>query len=786
MRTRALLLVWLLAGFPTAAGAQPAAALVLRGAVTDSSGGAIAGATIEVRTRQGVLQTMTDPGGGYELTAPTGAVEIVVTKEGFQPEIAHLRLADGTHVHDVRLQIGAVTDTAVVTATLVETATSQLAGSVTTFDAEAIRARGARSLAEVLQQTPGVQIEATGREGALTSLFARGGDSDYNLVLVDGVRVTLPGGRFDFGRVDTSQIDRVEIVRGSQSALYGSDAIGAVVQVFTRRSSENDPPNVQGSIEGGSFGAMRVTSGVSTGVKGRANVHVGGAYRETDGAFADLLPEQDRFDQSSFDTSGGVRVGRGVTTRASLRYDKAHGRSVGQIAYRLFDTGTYYDTRDVSVDLRLAHDVSPSFRHQIAVGIFDYNNSTGDRAVDGPWSVYAVMAGTPGALFPDSTRLIRLVNRAEFDTLRTQTLPTGQFLASRINIADFASATRMDSERRSFRYQGDWNQAADATLTGGYDYEHEDDPNNVSFGRHNHALFVQQQWRAMGRLFVSGGARLDHNSRYGDQLSPKLSVSGFIVPFRQAALSSFKLQTNIGRGIKNPVFAELFGGATVDGNPALEPERATTFDAGAEVSLASQRFAGVVTYFANRYRDQVAFRSSGPGRDGIPDYLNIEGSNADGLEVEARLQRPLLGFTASAFYTLVDTKVTATISTSEQFQPGQPLLRRPKHSGSVFVSWQRGPGTVSAGLRVVGQRHDSSFLSLATLATPQSPSRVVDIRVNPGYHAITLTGEYRVRTSVGIFARIENLTDERYESALGFPGLPRSAAAGLRVDFRRR
>jgi outer membrane receptor protein involved in Fe transport len=162
-------------------------------------------------------------------------------------------------------------------------------------------------------------------------------------------------------------------------------------------------------------------------------------------------------------------------------------------------------------------------------------------------------------------------------------------------------------------------------------------------------LFLQQQIRpGAGRWFAAAGIRLDDNSRYGTELSPKLSVGAFVVPFRSGAASSVKLQANAGHGIKNPVFAELFS-TFVDGNPNLNPERANTFDAGAELTLVDQRYALVGTWFSNRYEDQVAFRSSGPGLDGIPDYINIEGSRADGIELELRLQRALAGVTASGF-----------------------------------------------------------------------------------------------------------------------------------------
>ena len=190
------------------------------------------------------------------------------------------------------------------------------------------------------------------------------------------------------------------------------------------------------------------------------------------------------------------------------------------------------------------------------------------------------------------------------------------------------------------------------------------------------------------------------------------------------------------------------------------------------------------TYFDNAFNGQVAFKSTGPGIDGRPDYINIDGSEANGWELEGVLQRPIGGFTASAGYALVDTKVVAFVSTSEQFQPGQPLLRRPKHSAVVRASYARGRATVNFNVRYVGQRHDAAFLGLSAVPSPQFPTgRPVDITVNPGYTVSWLGVESRLTRDTAAYVRVDNLGDAAYQSVLGYPGLPRSVVAGLRVDL---
>jgi vitamin B12 transporter len=201
-----------------------------------------------------------------------------------------------------------------------------------------------------------------------------------------------------------------------------------------------------------------------------------------------------------------------------------------------------------------------------------------------------------------------------------------------------------------------------------------------------------------------------------------------------------------------------------------------------EVTLSDQRVRASATAFNNRYRDQVEFRSTSPffAPDGQPDFINIAGSNAHGVELEGALQRAFMGVTALASYAYVPTRVIASTSGDQQFQPGQPLLRRPRHSGMFRVGYERGPVSVNWDTRIVGQRHDSSFLSLAT------PSfTFTEISFNPRYTVSGFGVEYRADHMASIYFRADNIFDEEYESALGFPGNPRNAVVGVRFNVGR-
>lgn len=765
--------------------AQPS--VTLSGQVTDPSGSVVAGAAIEVASGgRAVASTTTGPDGRYQLALVPGVrYEMRVRVPGFADESIELMpAADITR--DVVLQIAAIGDTLVVTASRVVESRVRTTESMTVITSDEIAAMGAAQLADVLRRVPGVNVESTGREGAVASLFARGGESDYNHVLVDGVRVNANGGQFDFSRMSAGEIDRVEVVRGAQSALYGSDAIGSVVQVFTKRAAAGDPPRLSGSVEGGSFDTRRADLQLAGGAQNRVDYQLGAAYRGTDGAFSDRLPEDDRFDQTTVMAGVGTILGDRATLRTGLRYSDARGRSVDPIVYGARDTGTAADTEELSWHLDVTQQLTPAVAHTATAAYFRASRVSADRIADPSFNVFAILTGRPGALFPDSPRLVRLIDERTFDAVRggAQSLGAGQFLAwTPFGVGDFPFTSEAELRRPAFKYQMNARWGGGQVFTGGYEFERERNPLASGFTVDNHAYFGQQQFNLHDRWFVTAGGRVDDNSRYGTEFSPKASLGGFVRPFRNGAVSSIKVFANLGRGIKNPLFGELFGSAFSDGNPTLHPERARTFDAGTEMTFDSQRWFARVAYFDNRFIDQVAFRSTGFAPDGRPDFLNIDGSKADGWELEAVLQRPLGGLTAGGAYSLVDTEVVSFVSTSEQFQPGQPLLRRPKHSGMLYARYVAGRAAVHVHARLVGERHDAAFLGLAAVPSPGSPvttGRPVDITVNPAYTVIGVGGDYRIRDDLTLFVRIDNVTDETYEGALGYPGLPRGAMAGAR------
>ena len=603
-------------------------------------------------------------------------------------------------------------------------------------------------------------------------------------MLIDGVRVNANGGDYDFSRVSANEIEQVEVVRGAQSALYGSDAIGSVIQIFTKRGTPDSGPRLAGSIEGGSFGTARGDLRVLGGAQQRIDYQFGVAYRGTDGAFQHRLTEPDRFDQQSIDGNAGAILGDSTRLRTGFRYSNAGANSVGPITYAPGDTGTGYDTDDLTWHLDFDQTLSSRIDHSATLSYFRSGRQSVDTIGDPQYRVFAILEGMPGALYPAAPRLVRLLDQTAFDALAAEPsgLGAGQFLAQSGPYSGFDYPFEFETELRrpAARYQLNATWLDSQVLSAGYDYYSETNALDELQTVANHSYFVQQQFNVADAWFVTAGTRIDDNAHYGTSVNSKLSAGGYPLPFREGPLSSLKVSANVGRGIKNPSFSHLYGSQYVDGDLSLLPEQAVTVDAGAELTFDDQRWLARFTWFSNDYENQIAYSpSAGRGGDGVADYVNIDGSRADGVEIEFGLQRPVGGLTASASYALVDTEVVTNVSTSEQFRPGQPLLRRPRHSGNLRVGYARGRGSLHLNLRVTGDRHDSAFLGLQRF----SDGRGVDITVNPGYTLLSLGGQFRAHRALTLFLRIDNLTDELYDSALGYPGLPRAVVAGGRFDI---
>ena len=743
----AVLAVLALLAAAAPAAAQPAA---LTGAVLDPDGRPAPNATVLVSDQHTVRATaVTGAQGRFRIAdLPAGRYEIRVALDGFSATPATVDLAPGA-ARDltVSLQVSAVGESVVVTAAGRELPRSRVTDSVTVVTGNDIAARQFETVADALRYTvPGLGVTANGGRGSQTSLLTRGGESDFTLVMIDGVRVNDFGGAYDFAHLPVADIERIEVVRGPQSAMYGSDAIGGVVQIITKQGG---PARVGGVVEGGGFG----TSRVSLNTAGAAGPVAWGAAIE------------------QLDTDGQ----NGASARS--------GSSVSNDDYL---------RRDLSLHVRWRGDRGTTLQSVVRYG-------TNERGYPGPWGsdpggtysgIDTVSRGTNDhwLLSVGMTQRVgsRVDQRVELSHTRTDTLFASPYGEST------AAANRLTARSRT-----DVTLRDGVVATGGVDIQQEQAGSTyitdamfseVPVDRRMIGVFGEVRVDPTPRLAITAGLRGDHITRValsGDGFArpsfadgtevaanPKVSLGWYLRP-AETTTDWTRLRVSAGTGIRPPSAFEI---AFTD-NPGLEAERTRSVDAGVEQAFASGRVVMEATAFFNRYDNLIV--SVGPSLRDASRFRtdNLANSRARGLEVTAT-GRTARGFEARATYTWLHTEILALDATEAEapgpFSVGDALLRRPRHQGSVELSLTQPRFSVftSIGTRSRTLDIDPSFGSFGGFFD------------NPGYALVNLGGRIRVSAGIELTARVLNLLDRDYEEALGFPGLGRSVIAGVRIASR--
>ena len=408
---------------------------------------------------------------------------------------------------------------------------------------------------------PGLSVAQTGGRGGITSIFTRGGESDYNKVLIDGVPVNRAGGGFDFAFLTTENVERIEVVRGSQSALFGSDAMTSAIQLITHRGSTSTP-EFELSGEGGSFASHRETARLS-GLARWFDYSTSFGYYKTDGRFTN----SDYLNRSA-SANLGFQLAPSADLRITSRWNNSTLGVPGPTAILFAD-----DQRQKHHDLSLAATLNlktTSRFHQIARFIYsELDTNSFDR------------------------------NAQDLTQPDTPPLPPGSFVDSVL--------TFIDHEKRSgVHYQAVAALNNSNLLTAGIDFEHEAavftsvdafSNSRVSPDRNNLGLYVQDQMAFGERVFITAGVRIEHNTGsvpddlrrvleslgssvpagdigFGWNANPKIAVSLLARRHSEQAVGATRFKASFGTGIKEPSLDEAFGPSLFAlGNPGLNPER---------------------------------------------------------------------------------------------------------------------------------------------------------------------------------------------------------------------
>ena len=731
--------------------ALSATAGTLRGTVTDPDGRPVPGARVVLRGALATLaETTTNAEGRFEATAPDGQYDLRVVLDGFTADPLTIQAGASSPEVTVRLRVSALTESVVVSAAQTDLPLSQSASSITVISGSDIAARQLRVAGDALAFVPGLSVARNGSPGTTTSVFTRGGESDFTMVLLDGVRVNFFGGGADLSQIPLVDVERVEVVRGPQSAVFGSDAIGGVIQIVSKRRTRD---RVDAFLEGGSLGTMRARAGASGGRSGW--FWNGAADRwQSDGftgtAAATLTQvSNDNGDASHVAVGGGFsRGGREVRGQAQFsRTDRGFPGPFGSNpigAYTAIDTiSRSANTRNqVSGDWSEPFGSGGRFRQRTTVAVADFDadflsrfgaSESGTRRVSLRSQTDAALSSTVGLT-------------AGFETLRergTSTYITG------------TAGTAIPVDRRVTGYFGEarLTPATNVSIAAGVRVEQirRDALDADPFGFQPRPAFA-------GETITS--------------VNPKMSVA-YRIPGASDG-SETRLRASAGTGIRPPDAFEI---AFTD-NAALKPERSRSLDAGIQQSLVGGRVAIDGAVFFNTYDDLIvavgrSFRNASQFRTD-----NISNARARGVELGGSI-RPDVHLDVRATYTFLSTEILSVDRAAGQvpspYKAGEALIRRPRQQGTLAATYARARVSAFSQATFRGQVRDvePSFGAFGGVFTAA------------GYGVVDLGASVRVVRGMELFGRVENVGDRRYESAYGFPAPGSLAFVGVRLAASR-
>lgn len=711
------------------------------GVIVDQSGQLLPRAFVRVVDGAGreTASAFSDERGAFDLPAPASGCRVEGSLIGFTPASAP---CDSAGTVRLVLSVAPVQENVVVSATRTEAIANQVGASVTTFTADDIAQRREPLLGDLLRSAPGVMVVRAGAPGGVTSLFVRGGESNYNKVLLDGIPLNEPGGTFYFNNLTTENFERVEIVRGAQSALFGSDAMSSVVQMFTKRASAEAPPSGTATFEGGSFDTYHAGAAVS-GRSGRLDYSAGAAYLNT----ANNVPNDD-FENTTLSGNVGATLNAATSLRFVGRAELGRNGAPGPTAFGRPDLDAYGKRHDIVGGVSFDQQITPTIHQQAIYSLAASDQQSTNLKAD-----------------PDYT-------------------PSYQGHVAPFAYSDFLYDSRTNLHRHHLGYQADVRLANDAThgnqlLTALADWDGEratlEDRlagTTSPQSRDNAGLAVQHQamWR---RVSFTLGGRFEHNASFGNAFVPRGSVAFVAHPAsEQSGLGATTIHAAAGKGIKEPTLLQSFSPSPFfRGNPDLKPERSRSVEVGIEQRLAADRARITFAWFDNDYRDLIALETT-DFETFEAQYFNIGHSRARGAELSFEVV-PVQALRARVGYTFLDSEVIESTSPSNSLlQAGQPLLRRPKNSGFVDLGWTQGRFTATIAGVFIGEYLDSDFSSL------QPP-----LVENPGYTTWDLRVSYRFLLKLTGLLSIDNLANEDYMEPLGYPALGRAVRAGIRVSF---
>ncbi|HWD98519.1 MAG TPA: TonB-dependent receptor [Bryobacteraceae bacterium] len=712
----------------SAALAISARAAELKGVVIDPSQRPIAGAQVAAFNSLGVItQQITNDQGQFDLyVSPLYEnVQLRVTAPGFQITTV------GMGASAIQLRLAPQSESIRVTGEAVDVPSNQQGSSVSVVSSRDLRERNEPQAFDLLRELPGMVFAQSGPRGSVADLFVRGGESSYNLVQIDGISVNSfdYGGLFDFAHIPSSLVQEIDVVRGPQSALYGSYAIGSVVN-FVTRSPEDGP------------------------------------------AF-DVLAEGGTHDEHRFAISGSGATVKGIGVAGSIS--------------SLNDNGPVPNSDYRNDDVFLS--AQYRWHTQRLFGFGDFNsNAVGEPGPFGSDPLHDYPGFDLISREKNNTSTYGLHYQNELsDNLRFD-LFSGFFLDNSLYRSPYGDSFNKDI-RGYGEARGTYSFGSYVTLAGGYEFDREEVKNtyvadsssrDFPLRRDDQGIYLELRVNVK-RFYITAGAREeifqtpfipgniynfvprpDFPARTVTRLNPKIAASYLLQP-------GTRIHASYGTGIRPPGASDL----AFSNNPALAPERSESYDIGLDQRLLNDKLSVGATWFHNRYKDLIV--SLGGSLSVLSQYYtdNVSNAKAEGAEVTATF-RPVRWLSITGNYMWLESAVLSLNGgnglVEQYYYLGQPLLRRPKQSGSMVGTFHY--KRLDANLIGYFRGHD--------LDVEPSYGVFGGLFRNRGYQNVGLNLNWRVHGNLTAYANLRNALDERYEEIFGFPSPLLNVTAGLK------
>lgn len=775
---------------------NPRRAAQLSGMVRDALGRAVSGAKVQLASARGrILRTQSDARGRFGFRGiPPGAYRLTARHAGFAARRTVLRFRAGAaYRYTVTLALAAVEQATVVTATGAPEPAAQVGETVSTIAGAELRQRPALVVSALLAQQPGVQVVRDGGLGGLTSLYIRGGASQFTTVLLDGLPVQRPDlGYFDYATLLPAGLGEVQILRGPDSVVYGSDAISGVVALRSASGAGELAPELTAQASYGNFATAQSSERLA-GSLGALDYDAEFGYLGTH----NQIPN-DHFQDRTYAGNFGWALDANNILRFTLRYARSGGGNPNAIAFYGIADGAWAREGENYGTLSWHQWTTPHWENDWMAGQEEVNYGFFDPAPAGTL-INGNYAG--GVVTIAGANGYTVTGRAILDY--------GGFYPM-----NFAS----DTERRVAGWRSIWHVAPGWRVIGGYRYDDQRSRPPAPLSLHDNGGYAEVRGGLWNRLFASGGVAVDREMPFGATVNPQGSLAFFPRLRRGSWLDETRLRVSAGTALKDPTLSQeqtsLYALAAASGGAAeaaalgvrpLGPQRGQDFDAGVDQFLWGERVRLSATVFDNRYYDMIEFvpstayvllgltgRALAAGPFGA-DFNSLTES-AKGFDLGYRLRAA--GFVSRLSYTYLDARVLSSLSSdalAPAVNPAFPGVRigafaplvgaRPfeaaPESGSFEFGYEPGSWSLLGGVVYASRRDASTFLSDPYFGDSML---LPNHDLAPAYHLFQLTGYVRLNRAVTLDGAMDNAFNEQTQQVLGFPALGRAVRVGVRID----